>query len=106
RVSGEHQPGWDRSEERIDDDAGDDSMMEIRRKTVRPQAAGLAAVGSNEEQRVRGTDDARSGRDGSRDRSCVRTSELDQRGDSGGVVVRARACADVVEVRENCKRLG
>ena len=80
--------------------------MEIRREAVRPQAAELAAVASNEEQRVRGTDDARSGRDGSRDRSCVRTSELDQRGDSGGVVVRARAGPDVVEVRENCKRLG
>ena len=79
--------------------------MEVGRKAVRSQAAELAAVGSHEEERVRGADDARSGGNVFRDRSRVRTGELDERGDPGGVVVCARPRADVVEVREDCERL-
>src|SRR5207244_13414773 len=67
----------------------------------RAQAAKVTAVGGDEEERMGGTDDARSGWDVPRDRGGVRASELDQCCDSRRVVVRAGPRADVVEVRQD-----
>ena len=105
RISCDHEAGCRLPGDRVEHDRGHDSIAEVGREPVCPEAAELAPVGGDEEERVRGTDDARSGGHIPRNRGRVRAGELDQRGDPGGVVVGARPGAGVVEMCKDGERL-
>ena len=87
--------------DRVEDDRGHDPVAIVQGEAFGAETAELAAVGRNEEKRVRGADDARARRGVSRDRARIGARQLDECGDARGVVVRSRPRADVVEMRQH-----
>ena len=98
-VDGEPRPGV--AAERVERDDGRDpvAVRGILRQVGGADRAVGAAVGGDEQERVRRAHAACRG--AGRGRLCVRARELDERGGAGGVVDHAAAEADLVAMREH-----